>query len=203
MGVFAEAWIPNKLDLESIRALPAVLNEACRGPELWIWDPSESRGSELWIWELAPHAEYDTMSNLDQTDSEWCCVWGLGFIIHVYPNVIIVHSPVRWRGFLSYPDLRSRNRTVTARIVQTLGATEIVWLPDWFLDEWPEADPITMTVDSVRGHLLADWGHPQPSLDSVDELVVPMTEHSSPKVWLTSKTIGHSTASSDCSHFVA
>jgi hypothetical protein len=172
MGVFAKAWVPNKLDLESIRGLATTLNAACPCCELWVWAPEEQQDAKPWIWDGWPSEEY--------LDGE-CAIFGGGSSVRIYRDVLVVGSPLRWRGFIGYPDLRHRARAVASRIVRALGATEIVWLPDWFLNDWPDGEAVSF--DGVRRHLLAGWGAPQPSLDPIEDSVVRLAEHSSPKVW--------------------
>jgi hypothetical protein len=94
---------------------------------------------------------------------------------------MIVHSLARWRGFLLYDDLRARVRVATAKIVRAIGATDVIWLPDWFLNDFPEG--VAITMDTIRHYLATVSGPPQPSLDPIESAVVQLAEHSSPKVW--------------------
>lgn len=123
MGVNVEAWVPNTLDLESIRALPDELNRVCPGPEVWIGDPDDSRRTEMWTWDGGPSEE--------SIGEGHCTLDGAGLLIHIYPHVMIIHSLLRWREFLADADLRNRVRTATARVARTLGASDVIWLPDW------------------------------------------------------------------------
>jgi hypothetical protein len=54
-------------------------------------------------------------------------------------------------------------------------------MPDWVSDGFPEYPFITL--DKVRHHLLTKWGPPQPSLDTIHEDVVLLTDHAPPEVW--------------------
>jgi len=76
--------------------------------------------------------------------------------ISPYPRVLCVRSLARWRGFLASPDLRSRVRSATAKIVRSLGVGEVIWVPDWFLNDWPTGE--VLTIDAMRSHLLGTLG---------------------------------------------
>jgi hypothetical protein len=171
MGVNAEAWIRKEFDLEWLRGLPSVLNRVCPGPEVWIWGPDDKRKTEEWYWDGLPSEE----------SREGCYLSGAGLTIHVRDEALRVWSLARWRGFLSDADLRSRVRAATGKIVRALDATDVVWLPDWFLNHFP--DDGIVTFDRVRRHLLSEWGPPQPSLELINDEVLRAAEHSSPKVW--------------------
>jgi hypothetical protein len=172
MGVNVEAWVQNTLDLESLRALRDVLNSACPGPEVWIWDADDERRTQMWAWDGLPSEE--------SIAGRLCFLYGVGFSIHVHKEVIKVYSLARWGGFLHFTDLRNRLRAAIGRVVRALGATDVIWLPDSF-DFDPELGIVT--IDSVRHHLLAEWGTPQPSLDTIDVAVLHGADHSWPKVW--------------------
>ena len=173
MGVNVNAWIPNKFDLEAVGVLPSVLNQMCPGPEVWIWDEGDSRKTKPWAWEVLPTRE--------TIGDGLCSIHGPGLMIHVYPRVMTVWSLARWWGFLQYQDLRNRVRNATTKIMQALGTTEVIWLPDWALETIsPEGEAVT--IESLRSYLNTDWGPPQ-ALNSIDDEVLRLAEQSSPQVW--------------------
>jgi len=177
MGVNALAYFRHTFDVEQIRLLPAALANSCRSHEVWIWSPDDPdpRRSESWGWDGGPGKDDETIPWGD-----WA-IDGPGILIHIYPQVMCVWSLARWRDFLTSPDLRTRVRRATAKIVRSLGGNEVIWVPDWFLNDWPDDE--ALTIDAMRVHLLEYWGFRQPSLDPVEDSVVEMAEHSSPKVW--------------------
>ena|SRR5688572_28186984 len=161
MGVSTVAWVRRTLDLDSLRDLPDALSRAYPDPRrTWTWDgwPSE-----------------------ESVAQGMCSLDGADLSIYPHQDVLMLYSRERWRGFLSYADVRERVRVTTAKVLRVIGATEVIWLPDWFLNDWPEG--AALTIDTVRSRLLADWGPPQPSVDSIEEAVVLAAERFSPKVW--------------------
>ena len=88
---------------------------------------------------------------------------------------MMLYSRSRWRGFLSSDEVRNHVRGTTAKVLRAIGATEVIWLPDWFLNDWPEG--AVLTIDNVQSRLLAEWGLPQSSLDSIEDAVVLAAEH--------------------------
>ena len=163
MGVSTVAWVRRTLDLESLRRLPDVLNRACPDREKtasWRWDgyPSEESVAE-----------------------GLCFLNGPELSICPRQEVMMLYSRARWRGFLSHADTRNHVRGNTAKVFRAIGATEATWLPDWFLNDWPEG--AVLTIDSVQRRLRGEWGPPQVSLDSIEDTVVLAAEHSSPRVW--------------------
>ena len=122
MGVNAQGWIANTHDLESLRVLPDLLNKACPGPDVWIWESDGPRKDETWSLEVAPTTE--TLAE------GTCLIDGAGLLIHISSHAMRIHSLARWREFLLYDDLRARICAATAKIVRAIGATDVIWLPD-------------------------------------------------------------------------
>jgi hypothetical protein len=171
MGVNVEAWFRNNFSLDEAWALPALLNERCLGDAVWIWDEDDDpRRNERWEFDISP-------SRMHEGE---CSLHGPGLILDLYPQVMSLWSLARWRGFLFYPELRSEVRKAAKRIAGVLGGPDIIWLPDWAMEEF---DPAEASLESIRGHLEEKWGTSQPSLDSMDPEVLKAAEHSSPRVW--------------------
>jgi hypothetical protein len=182
VGVNAEAYVRNNLGLEQIRALPAVLNRACPGTDVWLWDPDDSRKTDPWAWDGGP-----TDNDESIPVGRWS-ISGPGLSIHIAPEVVVVRSLARWGGFLADADLRGRVRTTTAKVVRALGGTDVIWLPDWFLNgSVPEGE--ALTIDRIRHYLVTSWGAAQPSLERIDDAVLLQAQHSSPKVWFEEKIV--------------
>jgi len=172
MGVNVKAWFRSNFDADRAQALPALLDERCPGDLVWIWDEADPRRTGGWGYEVYP--------SIESIAEGVCMLNGPGLILHLYPRVFSLWSLARWRGFITIPQLRSRLREVTWRIAEALGADDVIWLPDWALDE---IHPEEHDMESLRDYLTTSWGVSQPSLDPIEAEVLSLAERESPQVW--------------------
>lgn len=170
MGVYAEAWVDNRFDLEQLPALPEILNKACAMLQL---DERTDLSSRLWTYDVAPSSE--------MVRGGLCILQGSRFQLCIGLHVIRITSDTRWRGFLLHPELRAQVRANAHCIVRALRVERIVWVPDFALERSFEESP--GGLDELKTLLHTEWGPPQTTLATISQLVLDEAQRAPPEVW--------------------
>jgi hypothetical protein len=98
------------------------------------------------------------------------------------PSVAEILSGARWRGFLSIPPLRQAHLAAFVAIGRAVGATGIIFVPD-YAEELAEAATAGRSFDECLRLMDETWGPVQGEPDEITKAVVTDCERCPPRVW--------------------
>lgn len=144
--------------------------------EYWRALESRSQPNRFDTWGILQKGETDLLM-----DHWWFA--GPGHMsIRFYPKVAQIFAGARWRGFLSIPPLRDVHRAAFESIARAVGASGIIFVPD-YADELLEAADEGKSLDECLGVIEEKWGPMQGDLDEIRPSVIADCDRCPPKVW--------------------
>jgi hypothetical protein len=102
--------------------------------------------------------------------------------VHFGLRVAMILCGARWRGFLTIPALRKVHRKAFLSIARELGATAIMFVPD-YAEELAGAMDDGKSFDECLRLMESTWGPLQGDLDEISPRVIAECENCPPKVW--------------------
>jgi hypothetical protein len=99
-----------------------------------------------------------------------------------YPNVAEIFAGARWRGFLTIPRLREVHRAAFLSIARAVGATGILFVPD-YAEELAEAADEGKGFEECLQLIEEKWGPMQGDLDEIPPAVMADCDSCPPAVW--------------------
>lgn len=123
----------------------------------------------------------------DQLKDHWWFA-GPGHIsIRFCPNVAEIFAGARWRGFLTIPLLRDVHRAAFLAIARAVGATGIIFVPD-YAHELIDAAREGIGFEECLKLIEEEWGPMQGDLDEIRPAVIADCASCPPKVWFLQPT---------------
>lgn len=102
--------------------------------------------------------------------------------LYVYPQVALLTTLARWRGFLTIRELRLCHRTVAHEIARILNSSQILWASE-LIFETNEIEPFDSSMESIQVALRNSVGAPSRSTVEIAECIKSATKDASPNVW--------------------
>ena len=102
-------------------------------------------------------------------------------------EVAEIFAGARWRGFLTIPPLRDVHRAAFLSIARAVGATGIIFVPD-YADDLIEAAEEGKCFGECLSIIEKKWGPMQSDLDEIQPSVVADCATCPPKVWFLQPT---------------
>jgi hypothetical protein len=102
--------------------------------------------------------------------------------IRFCPNVAEIVAGARWRGFLTIPPLRDVHRAAFLAIARAVGATAIIFIPD-YADELIDAAEEGKGFEECLKLIEEKWGPMEGDLDEIRPAVIANCATCPAKVW--------------------
>jgi hypothetical protein len=107
--------------------------------------------------------------------------------IRFCPKVAEIVAGARWRGFLTIPRLREVHRAAFLSIARAVGATGIIFVPD-YADDLIDAAEEGKSLEECLRIIEEKWGPMQGDLDEIRPAVIADCATRPPKVWFLQPT---------------
>ncbi len=123
----------------------------------------------------------------DQLQDHWWFAGPGHMSIRFCPNVAEIFAGARWRGFLTISPLRDVHRAAFLSIARAVGATGIIFVPD-YADELIDAAEEGKGFEECLKLIEEKWGPMQGDLNEIRPAVIADCATCPPKVWFLQPT---------------
>lgn len=155
---------------------------ACQAVEdYWRANDAHYEPDQVLSWSVWEKGESDQLKN------HWWFAGPGHMSIRFCSNVAEIIAGARWRGFLTIPLLRDVHLAAFLSIARAVGATGILFVPD-YADDLIEAAEEGKGLEECLKIIEAAWGPMQGDLDEIRPAVIADCATCPPQVWFLQPT---------------